>query len=57
MIMEWFIQMLARPPQTMRPEELEERVDSVVARVDVLEERVESIERGLLTHDGADEHA
>jgi hypothetical protein len=47
MLVEWLANMLARPPQTLKPEELEERVDAIVARVDVLEERVETIERDL----------
>jgi hypothetical protein len=56
-MIEWLLSKLAYMPRTTKPEELEERVDSIVARVDVLEERVESIERDLPEHDEPHAHA
>jgi hypothetical protein len=56
-MIEWLLERFAYIPRTTKPEELEERVDSIVARVDVLEERVESIERDLPEHDGPHAYA
>lgn len=56
-MIDWLLEKLAYAPRTTKPEELEERVDSIVARVDVLEERVESIERDFAEHDEPHAHA
>lgn len=55
-MIEWLLSKLVGQPPTVKLEEQEERVDSIVARVDVLEERVETIERDLAGHDEAHDH-
>jgi hypothetical protein len=56
-MIDWLLSKLVSHPETVKPEELEERVDSIVARVDVLEERVGAIERDLPKHDGPHAYA
>ena len=54
-MIEWLLSKLVGQPPTLKLEDQEERVDAIVARVNVLEERVETIERDFSIHDGAHE--
>jgi hypothetical protein len=52
-MIEWLLEKLVGQSPMVNLEEQEERVDSIVARVDLLEERVERIEHPLPGHDGS----